>query len=235
MDKPMILKIMSEIVENTMTSFKSDFYKYDTQHILEHDDAPILWIVGPSNTSLINIAEYAKDYQNGKESVIYDWHRPTGSVFHIYLTPLMVTDNKARVFIISNTDVREYTAEEALGCIENYMKPITISFTDNYKVRVRLKNITLKRLKELIQESWEHNDNSLMNCLKRFHQYSKSSKDHTIDVWYDPNYNEFCFHERVNGRTGLVGGIIFHGWSETGYKENYSVQLCPSYGWSIHT
>lgn len=44
------------------------------------------------------------------------------------------------------------------------------------------------------------------------------------------------FSEHVeDGRCGLCGGIIFHGDPETGYQENGSVSLSPSYGWQIHT
>lgn len=32
-----------------------------------------------------------------------------------------------------------------------------------------------------------------------------------------------------------AGAIVFHGWEEIRYKENYSIQFKPGYGWSKHT
>lgn len=52
------------------------------------------------------------------------------------------------------------------------------------------------------------------------------------------DWDKYClgFHEnRVDGLCGLAGGIIFHGFPESGYRENGSVQIEPAYGWQTHT
>jgi len=61
-----------------------------------------------------------------------------------------------------------------------------------------------------------------------------------IHIANDYDKNSFMFwqeylREDLKGKTGIVGGIIYHGCPSDGYKDNFSVQLSPSYGWSIHT
>lgn len=97
-------------------------------------------------------------------------------------------------------------------------------------------------LKEALDLAYEHEDTTLRNILKRLmeremnaqldgeemtiHIRRESGGKHCFlfsEVWANPN------------KYGLVGGIIFHGFPETGYKENFSVQLTPEYGWQMHT
>ena len=56
-----------------------------------------------------------------------------------------------------------------------------------------------------------------------------------VIIGNDFDKKSFTFHEhRSDGRTGICGGIIFHGLPGH-YQENGSVMLEPSYGWQIHT
>lgn len=53
--------------------------------------------------------------------------------------------------------------------------------------------------------------------------------------------SDFCEHSfcfalyREDGSLWMNGGLIFHGFPESGYKTNGSVQLSGSYGWASHT
>lgn len=111
----------------------------------------------------------------------------------------------------------------------------TWSFAKKCKVKIKFNNLTISKLKQLIRDCEKHNDTSLIDSLRRFHRYRQVASNHYIQVSYNPHYNEFGFCEYINEKSGLVGGVIFHGWAETGYKENHSVQLVPRYGWQIHT
>ena len=168
----------------------------------------------------------------------YDWHNPKGSYHNNYL----YTDLGSRVYLIGCNNIREIDVVEAQKIIKcvvgNAVKKYALKhgkFTDNYKVCVQIRNITLSKLKALIADCKAHNDTSLLTIFRRFHRYRKVAKNHYVSVLYDPDYNEFTFSEIVNGQRRLVGGIIFHGWPETGYQEAFSVQLTPSYGWHMHT
>lgn len=105
----------------------------------------------------------------------------------------------------------------------------------NTKVPVIIRGVSITKLKELVADCRKHNNDSLMDCLRRFHNYLRVAADQYIEVHYNSAWKEFTFSEYTNGKEGLVGGIIFHGWPETGYQTNGSVQLDPHYGWSTHT
>ena len=94
-----------------------------------------------------------------------------------------------------------------------------------------------------------------INCLKQFQQTWQFAEqnnitDSLIDCfwklsnWNNPvivmsDYGKHCFtfrETRIDDPThAIFGGIIFHGTPETGYLENGSCSLTPTYGWSIHT
>lgn len=59
-----ILNKMAEIVANTMTSFQSDFEKYDKEYITREGVKafPFLWMVAPSHTYLLRFADFKKDF-----------------------------------------------------------------------------------------------------------------------------------------------------------------------------
>lgn len=57
-------------------------------------------------------------------------------------------------------------------------------------------------------------------------------------VVVSPDFCAHCFLFKVYSEDDsciMNGGIIFHGLPDTGYQQNGSVQLTPSYGWQIHT
>lgn len=105
-------------------------------------------------------------------------------------------------------------------------------------------DLTNGELKASISFSREIKDPSLIRCLKRLKVANKNcntitriSNDGPKHCFYfcryaldeitkEPIFNEE--HFRGNG------GIIFHGKSNE-YVRNFSVQLTPSFGWSIHT
>lgn len=135
---------------------------------------------------------------------------------------------------ITEKQVREVCRDIVTSVAEKWMKE-NGPLPTRVQVPVKFFNITLSKVKELIRECEAHNDNSLIEIFRRFHNYRRVAIDQYIQISYNPGYNEFTFCEYTNGKQGLVGGIIFHGWPETGYMVNGSYQMEPTYGWSSHT
>ena len=91
-----------------------------------------------------------------------------------------------------------------------------------------------------------HFSGSFQDCVMRILTYEANSIINH-EQYPECSPSEYCLsgdfapysmtfsERREDGRCGLCGGIIFHGDPETGYQENGSVSLSPSYGWQIHT
>lgn len=93
-----------------------------------------------------------------------------------------------------------------------------------------------ERFKEAMKLSREHYDKTFGNCMMRLLSYL--TWDNAAVVRLRRDWDDYCFQFVVmdeNGNVLLNGGVIFHGFPESGYKQNGSVQLEPSYGWQIHT
>lgn len=233
-----IISRMSEIVAEIMTSFQSDFENYDRPYIESANNFmfPMIWIVGRSHTYLLKLGEYDKNF-NENEIARYAYVQG-GNPFLSYLDAL----GGDHLFLIEPDGVREMTEKQAREVCRDIVTPVAEKWIKENgplptKVQVPVKffNITLSKVKELIHECEAHNDKSLIEIFRRFHNYRRVAKDQYIQISYNPGYNEFTFCEYTNGNEGLVGGIIFHGWPETGYMVNGSYQMEPTYGWSSHT
>ena len=76
-------------------------------------------------------------------------------------------------------------------------------------------------------------DKTLQNCIERLKQWEKNSNGrYEIELYWDFAPYSFGFAERMkDGRTGIVGGLIYHGRPD----ESYSIVMQPMHGWSIHT
>ena len=233
-----LLASMKTIVAQTMTSFQSDFENYDRPYIENADCSmfPMIWIVGKCHTHLLYLGEYNKNFSENE--VARFAYVQGGNPFISYLAAI----GNDRLFLIEPNEIREITEKQA----REVCRDIATSVAEKWikengplptKVQVPVKffNITLSKIKELICECEAHNNNSLIEIFRRFHNYRRVAKDQHIQISYNPGYNEFIFCEYTNGKQGLVGGIIFHGWPETGYMINDSFQIEPTYGWSSHT
>ena len=85
---------------------------------------------------------------------------------------------------------------------------------------------------KVVQYAKEIGDTSLDNCLKRLEQWeSNPNCPCEIELYRDFAPHSFGFRECYpDGRTGIVGGLIYHGNPD----RSYSVLLEPFHGWSIH-
>ena len=229
---------MSNIVADVMTSFQSDFENFDRPYIENayNSKFPMIWIVGKSYTYLLHLGEYEENFREN-EVARYAYVQG-GNPFFSFLDAL----GGDHLFLIEPDGVREITEKQ----VREVCRDIVTSVAEKWmkengplptrvQVPVKFFNITLSKVKELIRECEAHNDKSLIEIFRRFHNYRRVATDQYIQISYNPGYNEFTFCEYTNGKQGLVGGIIFHGWPETGYMVNGSYQMEPTYGWSSHT
>lgn len=238
MNRDNILQQMEAVVAETMKSFQSDFYDYDKPRIESGKlKFPAIWIVGESHTYCLELGNY-KDLFYECESVRYNYlydHNP-----YSHYTSSYCSNDKW--FLITEAGLQPINCKQAEAAIKDYVNPAVQAWIAENgplpkltKVPVVLKNITIAELKALVAECRTHDDDSLMSCLTRFHQYSRVAANQYVEVTYHKQWREFQFCEYINGERRLVGGIVFHGWPETGYQTNGSVQLTQRYGWASHT
>lgn len=229
---------MSNIVADVMKRFQSDFENYDRPYIENADNSkfPMIWIVGKYHTRLLCLGEYNKDFSEDEaERFAYVQN---GNPF----LPYLVAVSGDHIFLIEPDSVREITEKQAREVCRDIVTPVVEKWIKENgplptKVQVPVKffNIALSKIKELVRECEAHNDKSLIEIFQRFHNYRRVAKDQYIQISYNPGCNEFTFCEYTNGKKGLAGCIVFHGWPETGYMVNGSYQMEPTYGWSSHT
>ena len=86
---------------------------------------------------------------------------------------------------------------------------------------------------QVVKYAKEIGDTSLDNCLKRLEQWENNPNcPCEIELYRDFAPHSFGFRECYpDGKTGIVGGLIYHGNPD----RSYSVLLEPFHGWSIHT
>ena len=94
----------------------------------------------------------------------------------------------------------------------------------------------MEKFKKAVEAAYEHRDTTFEKCIFRLVTFS--TWNNAAEVRLCSDFGEHCFYFvvlDVEGRTMMNGGVIFHGFPESGYKQNGSVQIDPSYGWQIHT
>jgi hypothetical protein len=76
-------------------------------------------------------------------------------------------------------------------------------------------------------------DTTLKRCLEELKLREKNSNGvYEIELYADFSPYSFGFAERTaDGRTGIVGGLLYHGRPD----ESYAAMLVSMHGWSIHT
>lgn len=238
MNKELILQRMADIVSETMTHNQTDFTKYDTDAINGADESsfPMIWICAPRHTWLLQLGRFRQSYCE-YEIARYQAAQNCDP-FEPYLT---LCNDEDQLYLITD-DVVQIDRQRATEMARNTVQSVIAEYAEThepmpkrFKVRIKFQNITLSKLKELIRDCQKHDNNSLLECFRNFHRRLQMTQDHCIEISWHEHWNEFGFCEMYEGVAHISGGIVFHGWPETGYQENYSVQLTPSYGWQTHT
>jgi len=97
-----------------------------------------------------------------------------------------------------------------------------------------------ERYDECVKYAESINDTTLKDCFDRLKQWEKNAAERgcpmEIHVGSDFEKKSFSFREQYeNGRSGINGGILFHGVPGEADK---SFAVCidgRAYGWRIHT
>lgn len=239
MSKDEIIRKMAEIVEEIMTDFKTDFYNCDESIIKSEDfKLPFIWIVGRCHTHMFQLGNYKDDFFKF-EGYRYDYLRNPNPWSYFFIESYYKND---RWFLVTENGLQPINLEQAKAAIMDYVAPAVNAWVEKNgplpkltKVPVKFKNIALSELKALIADCRAHGDDSLFECFKRRHKSCRIAADQYAEITWHKGWNEFTFCEYINHKERLGGHIVFHGWPETGYQENGSVQLDPRYGWSTHT
>lgn len=239
MSKDSILQLMEAVVEETMTSFKTDFYNYDKPNIESEDfQFPAIWIVGESHTHFLELTKYKRLFFE-YERYRYDYLR-NPNPWSYFFTESHYADDKW--FLVTEDELQSINRKQAKAAIMDYVTPAVKAWVEKNgplpkitKVPVKFKGISLSELKALIADCYAHGDDSLFELFKRRQRAYRVANDQYTVISYDKSWGEFTFCEYINGKEGVAGHIVFHGWPETGYQTNGAVQLNPRYGWDSHT
>ena len=239
--KQEIIEKMQQIVDETMKAFLCDF-EQDLKDLNGYN-GKFIWQVADTHTHLHLCDKEYLDKVLENEATLYAYCQgstwPDACLDCVWAgeTIYSYDDDKDVFCEISREEAKrrwKISKESALARWQLYHME---GLPTDFKIHIEFMcPDTRKYFIEQVRYAAQHNDNSLLDCLRRFRSYMKRGAAHKIMIGRDFTDRSFVFHEDYgNGRYGLNGGIIFHGYPDEGYKENCSVQLNPSFGWSIHT
>ncbi len=231
---------MADVVEKKMTRFQTDFFDYDKPKIeaSEASQFPYLWIVSELHTYMPCLGGFEQDYFNNIRTRYAYADGDDGFSSYLHHSLLKDTD---LIFIITEDNIWQATPAQAKGAIKDYTVPVYEKWKALYgeivpkRVTVKFDLIGLSKLRELIEDCHKHHDDSLMAIFRRFHNMRRVADDHEVLIRYHSHSNEFACIEHYDGEDHMIRHIIFHGWPETGYLTNGSIQIEPKYGWASHT
>lgn len=240
MTRQEIIDGMSKVVAEKMLHYQTDFTEYDKPQLLEAQSSefPFLWIVNEYHTRFASLGGYTDKFF-AEQRVRYSFADGDDGISYLLNPHLLSKDD--RIFLITEDKMWEVGVFEAKNAIKDY----TLSAYEQWKaqhgeiipkrVTVKFDLIELPKLRAIIRDCEAHDDDSLMSIFRRFHKLRRISDDHQITIKYKWWDNEFACIEHYNGEDHMIYHVKFHGWPETGYMVNGSVQIVPRYGWASHT
>lgn len=239
--KQEIIVEMQKIVDKTMEAYLSDFAQ-DLKDLSDYN-GKFIWQVAKSHTHLHLCDSEYLDKVLENEATLYAYCQ--GDTWAGACLDCVWLDEKIYSYNDDDGVFCEITRDEAKrrweismeAALNRWQLHHMSGLPTDFKMRIEFMSPdTRKYFIEQARYAAQHNDSSLLDCLRRFRHYMKRGRGHKIVIGRDFSDRSFVFHEDYgNGRYGINGGIIFHGYPEEGYKENCSVQLNPTYGWSVHT
>ena len=237
MDKCIIDEMRSYLSEDE--SCIKDFEKYDIKE-LEENWEPFFWMVREYGTSLLHIGP----------SRMNNLFRNEASRFQIFrdndapIASLKYWGDNGRIFFYDGFQLVEIHSID-IECIyaniwHNEIERVKEEHIDEFEMcdkplEIRMEECVAAKLDASMAFAKSISDTSLEECLARLSKHSRFGVDHYITLMSDFSEHGYLFFENLNGECRMNGGIIYHGNPKEGYKENSSVQINHSYGWSIHT
>ncbi len=216
--KAEIIKQMAEVVRNTMTSFQSDFYKYDME-ILDGYDGKFLWFVAPSHTHLARIDEHylheelCKPYGERLVYAILQGNTTADACLSV--------NTRDTIFYYDGDEMVQIDHDEA-SRVWKAIKDFTLFHWTvksgkplPKKMTVPIKFVCpLAYVKEQLRFS-AANGYNLLEKLRNFRNHIKLNSTHVIEIGRDFADRSFtfasCYTENGEEKCGLNGGLIFNG------------------------
>ena len=217
--KECIIKQMTEVVRDIMTSFQSDFYKYDMEE-LENYDERFLWFVAPTHTHLAKIGENHLARLAKSEEFAYAvlQHSMTADAC------LWNHDKDELVFYYDGGKMEKITHEEAVRLwgisrswslyswrLQNGMRSLPGDLTIPLEF-----SCGTDYLKEQMKYANEIGSRTLVDALKRFKHYRKINSTHKCVIGRDFSEHSFTFafiytdSKTGEEKCGLNGGLLFY-------------------------
>lgn len=216
--KEKIIKQMTEVVRDIMTSFQSDFYKYDME-ILDGYDGKFLWFVAPSHTHIAKIDEH---YMHDELC------KPYGERF-VYA--LLQNNTTADCCTAIDTDKElafYYDGEQMVQVFHVEAHRIWKAIKDYTLFEWRMMtgkqlpetmNIPIKFICSLsyVKEQLRFNKEiggNLIEQLRHFRNYMKLNSTHVIEIGRDFADHSFNFasvyYEDGEKKCSINGGLIYY-------------------------
>jgi len=217
--KQEIIKQMTQVVADVMTSFQSDFHKYDLE-LLENYDERFLWFVAPSHTHLARIGENHLNEIVSTEEGLY-------AVVKRNVTAdvcLAVDNSEELVFYYDGDKLEKVTRVEAKRLweavrswslyswqLQNGMCALPNDFTIPLEL-----SCSFAYLKDQLKYAREIGTTTLVDTLKRFKHYQKINSTHKCVIGKDFSQHSFTFaFIYTDSRTGeekcsLNGGLLYY-------------------------
>lgn len=217
--KQEIIKQMNQVVADVMTSFQSDFHKYDME-LLENYDERFLWFVAPSHTHLARIGENHLNEIVSTEEGLY-------AVVKRNVTAdvcLAVDNSEELVFYYDGDKLEKVTRVEAKRLweavrswslyswqLQNGMCALPNDFTIPLEL-----SCSFAYLKDQLKYAREIGTTTLVDTLKRFKHYQKINSTHKCVIGKDFSQHSFTFaFIYTDSRTGeekcsLNGGLLYY-------------------------
>ena len=215
-----------------------EFEKYDVPEINKNLE-PFFWWVREYGTSLCYIGPTRMNrlFKNeaSRFQIFRDHDAPIAGIRYLDEGKLFFFDG-FQLVSIERDDVQ--CIYENIWCME--ICNVIDKHPDEFEMRdkpleIRMEEQVAERLEKSKEFANSIGDTSLEDCLTRLSKHPRLGIDHYISLFPDFSKHSYIFCEYLNNEYRMNGGIIYHGNPKDGYKENSSMQLNPSYGWSIHT
>ena len=230
--KKEIIEKMTSIVEGCMSSYKSDYYKYDKPAV-ESSNKPFLWVVSRTHTALHFLRSLIVDGYDKSEidDYCYIFYVLTGGAsIRYYIDDVMKGNGK--LYYCNGEVLVEMEPCKAIAILDAFDDMARAEFVGRYGGIPRRKTVHLRLNPYFSDENWlikelkyakELGDTSLRDCLRSLGRHRRCHLHHVIFLTpYTPAHSIY-FSEQINYDTRGVGGIIY---DETPYNGRH---------WSIHT
>lgn len=219
--KEIILKQMIDIVDNTMSFSKADFYKCDLHTLSSIDEKqPFMWNVRRGATTLLTM-----DAQTEMERLA----NSEAYRFSFMNMPYCYADNfvdiaacDGKVFYYDGETLKELPLNQVKEYVRDIYHPTIKKMIDyvnryfakkdgGYKKKMAVRFACQSDWRKVLSIARTSKGTALLRTLRHFRHYQRLARDQYIVVRADFIDNSFVFAEIINGENKMNGGIVYDG------------------------